>query len=239
MGIFGPPDIEKLKAGKNVKGLIKALKDEDNDVRWRALVALGERGGERAVELLIKSLKDKDVREYATRALEEIAEGYTQIFYTIDFSNKWGEENVIILRKKCEKNVILLRKIGEPAIEPLIRVFKHRYHEGLMYAKKTIKEIGEPAIEPLIKALKYRDAWIRMESASMLGEIKDARAVKPLIQALLEDENKFVREHAARALGDIGDSRAVEPLIKALKDEDSVVRKAAKNALKEIKKEKS
>ena len=36
MGIFGSPNIEELKASKNVKGLIDALKDEDFDVRYSA-----------------------------------------------------------------------------------------------------------------------------------------------------------------------------------------------------------
>ena len=34
MGLFGPPNIEKLKEKKNVKGLIKALNyRKDDDVR--------------------------------------------------------------------------------------------------------------------------------------------------------------------------------------------------------------
>lgn len=40
MGIFGPPNIEKLEASKNVKGLIEALKDKDSGVRWKAAEAL-------------------------------------------------------------------------------------------------------------------------------------------------------------------------------------------------------
>jgi len=68
MGIFRDPDIEKLQSKRDVKGLIKALKDEH--VRWRAIDALKEIG-EPAVESLTHVLEsgDKDLRREATRAL--------------------------------------------------------------------------------------------------------------------------------------------------------------------------
>jgi HEAT repeat protein len=34
-------DVEKMKANKNVEGLIEALKDKDWEVRGRAVAALG------------------------------------------------------------------------------------------------------------------------------------------------------------------------------------------------------
>jgi len=74
MGIFGPPNIRKLKARKNIKGLIEALKDKDEGV-WRGTaMALGEIKDARAVEPLIKLLKDKNsfTREAAEEALEKI-----------------------------------------------------------------------------------------------------------------------------------------------------------------------
>jgi HEAT repeat protein len=40
MGISDPPNIEELKASKNVKGLIKVLKDEDEVVRLQIEGAL-------------------------------------------------------------------------------------------------------------------------------------------------------------------------------------------------------
>lgn len=76
MGIFGPPDIKKLKARKNVKGLIKALKDKDEDVRRDSAEALGKIRDKRAVEPLIEALKDKDegVRKDSAEALGKIGD---------------------------------------------------------------------------------------------------------------------------------------------------------------------
>jgi HEAT repeat protein len=76
-------------------------------------------------------------------------------------------------------------------------------------------------IDGLNKALKYRkDAAIRRSAAIALGELKDKKAVEPLILAL-KDEDESVRWKAAEALGKIKDARAVEPLIAALTVESS------------------
>lgn len=68
---MGEPDIDKMKAEKDVEGLIKALKDKDWDVRFRGALALEEMG-EPVVESLIQALKedkDEDVRGRAAAAL--------------------------------------------------------------------------------------------------------------------------------------------------------------------------
>jgi HEAT repeat protein len=86
----------------------------------------------------------------------------------------------------------------------------------------------------LTRKLKDNDWRIRAEGAQALYDIKDVRAVEPLI-ATLKDENRHVRKYAAQALGVIKDGRAVEPLIAALKDENDGVRSEAAAALGEIK----
>lgn len=58
-----------------------------------------------------------------------------------------------------------------------------------------------------------------MSAARALGNIKDARAVEPLIAELKDDDIGVVREDAAGALGKIG-APAVESLIENLTDWD-------------------
>jgi HEAT repeat protein len=73
---------------------------------------------------------------------------------------------------------------------------------------------------------------VRQAAASALGQIRDARAVEPLIAAL-KDQDRAVRRAAAGALVQIG-ARAVEPLIAALRDDYWAVRRAAAEALGQI-----
>jgi HEAT repeat protein len=72
MGLFGPPDVEKMKAKHDVNGLVKAM-GYKNDVviREKALEALCEIDMAHAVEPLIAVLKDANshVRRVAADAL--------------------------------------------------------------------------------------------------------------------------------------------------------------------------
>ena len=87
----------------------------------------------------------------------------------------------------------------------------------------------------LIQQLEDENPHTRMQAADALGQIKDVRAIKPLI-AVLKDENSSGRTQAlaAGALVSIG-TPAVDPLIAALKDKDSLVRAQAADALGQIK----
>ncbi len=76
-------------------------------------------------------------------------------------------------------------------------------------------ELGTTAVAPLIKVLRNRDRDDRAYACNALGNIRDASAVEPLIEALRDEDKRDVRETAAGALGWIGDARAVEALIAA------------------------
>ena len=65
------------------------------------------------------------------------------------------------------------------------------------------------------------------ECSKALGNIKSETAVKPLINAL-EDEDSYVSRGVAEALGNIKSDTAVKPLIIALEDEDSDVREGGR-----------
>src|SRR4030042_6197793 len=83
----------------------------------------------------------------------------------------------------------------------------------------------------LIEKLNHEDLIVRLSAAKALGEIKDARAVKPLI-ATLKDER--CGSTAANAMVKIG-KPAVEPLMNALRDKKALVRRNAAIALGKIK----
>ncbi len=109
-------------------------------------------------------------------------------------------------------------------------------------------------------ALRDKDWAIREEAARLLGQLKDPRAVTPLV-SLLRDQDRSVREAAVEALRAIGvpavealgacltendlavqeaasailatvaDERAITPLLSALRSNDWIVRMHAAQAL--------
>jgi hypothetical protein len=96
--------------------------------------------------------------------------------------------------------------------------------------KKTEKD---KLLEKQIDALRDPDSSVRSEAARRLGELKDTRAVVPLINAM-KDEHAYVRRRATFSLGGMQDMRATESLINALGDEDAFVQEYALKALEKI-----
>lgn len=86
-------------------------------------------------------------------------------------------------------------------------------------------------VNALVKALGNKDAQVREEAATALGEIRDARAVEALMAAL-GDPQRAVRQSAVVALGELGAVRAVEPLLNALQNQD--LRQAVLHSLAKI-----
>jgi HEAT repeat protein len=102
----------------------------------------------------------------------------------------------------------------------------------------AVEQLGKikylDAVDYLTLILEYDDDWsVRKRAAWALGEIKDGKAVGPLIEAL-QHKDWIIRFNAAEALGKIGDGRAVEPLIETLRDENSHVYGQVTWALGEI-----
>lgn len=258
MAPFRPPNVERLAAKRNVKGLTEALHHEDVlSIRIAACRALGAIGDTRAVEPLIRALNDqeKGVRRHAALALEENsasgAVGDTRAVEALICALTDQDGGV------RQAAVSALGTIGDArAVEPLIGVLSDRDKEvrtlaarvlalrrwvpsrgeaGASYFIATTQwdecvRIGEAAVGPLIGAFNDSDSDMRRCAASALGAIGDARAVRQLIGGL-KDQDSVVRGSAASALGTIGDARAVEPLIGALNDQVSDVRGAAASAL--------
>ena len=79
----------------------------------------------------------------------------------------------------------------------------------------------------------FADPRLTWEAAKALGVINSKRAVKPLINWLLEDHQTDQRAAAAYALGLLADERAINPLVEVLDDPkvDPKVRGHAAEAL--------
>lgn len=251
--LFRPPNVEELKAKKDIEGLIKALKYKNDDVRCEATKALAEIKDVRAEEPLIQALKDEDryVRIEATKALGEIrdpmaVEPLIQALKDKDSSVRGAVTKALgeikdpgavesLIQALEDENIVnrgyameALGNIGDArAVAPLIKNIERDE------ASNALVKIGKPAVEPLTQALKDKNASVRKRAATILGSIGNRKAVEPLIKTL-NDDDVFVRCTVAMNLGKIGDERAVEQLIHALKDEDGRVRWDSAQALERI-----
>jgi HEAT repeat protein len=215
------PDIKKMERNKDVNGLMKALSFEnDESIRRDAAFALGKISdsstvdpiinelnyeknnvinssvndvGESTIEQLINSLNNEniDVRKNAASALIKIGEPAVDMLINALENENW--------RVRWHTAEILGEIKDDRAVKPLINALKDENNGVISNSIIALCEIGEPAVKILINALKSSEWQVRWHTAEILGEIKDDRAVKPLTDAL-NDENSDVQRAATKAL---------------------------------------
>ena len=196
MRLFGP-NIEELKARGDVEGLIGALEDSDEYVRWKAAYALGEIGDERAVEPLIEALKDSDeyVRWGAASALGKIGDkrAVEPLIEALKDSNEY-------VRKGTAH---ALGKIGdERAVEPLIEALKDSNKDVRENAAKALEKIASNAIN---------EAQSLLQQAKEFGYCDTSEAEELLNRARTEfEDGNYARS--------ISDARRSEEIAREIKE---------------------
>ena len=233
MGLFGPPNIEKMKAKRKIRGLIRALGDHNHFfVAKDAAIALGELKDARAVKSLITALRNtkywsEETRRYVAWALGEICDARA-VNPLID-----------VIKDKDEKLVEsarwALKEIGLPAVGPLIAAFENNDSGIYWDIGRVLEAIGVPAVDPLVEALNNKDRNIRLRAVGILGQIKDTRAVEPLIALLKDADDEDIRERVIWALGELRDTRSTSHLVGFLANENEDIRQKAAEALWKIK----
>lgn len=192
-----------------VELLTRALNNEKDNVREKAAEALGNIGDERAVEFLIKALKDESVLvgKNAAMALEMLC-----------WEPKDDAAKVHYLLAKGDLNE--LADLGESAVESLIQVLNDKNIGIRGSAAVALGNAAEVrAIEPLIQALKDEDVKVRWNAAAALGALGDHTALEPLIEAC-NDEAERLQEASVEALVKLGGPKVTEVLIQALTSRD-------------------
>jgi len=120
----------------------------------------------------------------------------------------------------------------ERAIAPLLALLGDR--EVNQAAAEALLGFGASAVEPLAEVLKSGNGDARQMAAFALGELRDKRAVEPLVLIMQTDDVYAVRTAAATALGQLKDARAVWVLVATLqmRDETTPERQAALEQLR-------
>ena len=205
-----------------VAELIKALSDENADIRKHSAEELGEFKDTRAVEPLLKALYDDlvIVRRSAVEALSKIGDAravddMASTYLGAD-RDKLNDPIVrfIDTRKNSEKDkhfvADAILRMGPPSIDELIYIINNK--GGLEFYDSAYDNIrwevallalwkmqDERSTEPINRLLRHNDNWVRRCFADFLGEREEHRATDLLIK-LLEDDFEEVRNATAIAL---------------------------------------
>jgi len=212
MPLFGPPNVQKLEAKGNVKGLIKALRYEKSPfIRHDAVEALGKIGDHRAVEPLITVLKDKSFfgRKAAAIALGEI--GDSRAVDPLIGALKDKNEDVRAATAQA------LGSIGdERALAALQCALNDESEKASLAALNALVKFGKPLVDEPTFQEREKEA-VELESLfSRLTNIK----IKPAYDSSgnevsyafnLECGDVFA---AVKEIGSSGDPRAVPELCK-------------------------
>jgi HEAT repeat protein len=257
-----PPEWKGVILEKSGEALTPFLDSPSFDMKWRAVITLGELQDERAITSLIEALThtDKQVRERAARTLSSFKDrrAVTPLINALqdDYFHvkiqaarslgKIGDERAItpliqLFNEKrkyppyiSEAASFALSDIGEAAILPLVEVLKDNTSTLTPKYQSTeaLRRIGAPATPHIIKAMKDT-SWKTGWGAIALGKIGDRRAVEPLIRAL-KDEDREIRFRAPEVLQNFQDTRTILPLVNLLEDEDHEVQGWAASALRKM-----
>lgn len=210
----------RLKAKAAVPKLIELInKSPNNYVVLKAVRALGQIGDPSAVAPLSK--------------------------IALEHENKFMRKNA----------VIALGDIGDPAaIDTLIQMMFVEY-QGVSFYKEAsyaLYQIGPKASEALIKTMAgenkavneyfektggMKSSAVKAKTGFVLGDLRDERAVAPLIEAFTEAAKKpdpVVLVYASAPLGALGDKRAVSVLAAEMETLDASQRDPIMRALNQL-----
>lgn len=237
MPLFGPPDVEKLQAKGNTKGLIKALSyQKSEDVRQKAAAALGQIVARDAVEPLIQALEDNQqiVCQSAATALGQIADPRVVGPLVYVLGAKQQEARLAAARALGRVASAKTVSFDASAIEALVARLADSDPNVRQAASQALGAVGAPAVARLAIALADRE---RVDLAAKTLIQIGAPAIQPLL-TVLEDRRATLRQTAATALGQIGarpdvnlDEKVFASLKRALDDASPSVRWLAARAL--------
>jgi HEAT repeat protein len=110
---------------------------------------------------------------------------------------------------------------------------KHREAAIRARAADALAQLGDlESVHLLRLAVRAdHDDHVREEAAVALGRLRDRGSLDDLMATLEHDRSGHVREEAALALGRLGDKRAIGALLEVTDDPDTMVRRAAVEAL--------
>jgi HEAT repeat protein len=210
------PDIWRLQAQWNVRGLVRALNDPDSTLRKRAaasLLALGALEAIPPLQVALDAEADADTKTYLQLTLHALqTEAIQQKSRTVAPTAKANidaQTQAVIddLRSEDMRRVMQAAEQAAqhqmmPAVETLVIIFNRRQTPikvRLAAAEALLKMASAPVEVSLLGALRHPNSHVRRKAATILGELRAEWALEPLIRCL-SDSNQGVRRAVYSAL---------------------------------------
>jgi len=216
--------------GPSAEDLLRDLRAAEIEKRQRAIVTLVKIKDPRAVEPLMKLLKEDEsfyLRRKAAHGLGVLGD-LQALPVLLEAAQKDADDFV---REAAIQALGQLK--ATQAEEVLFETIEKAEQPGIRRASAfALGAIGKPeALAPLVEALRDSDPSVRAAAAWALGELGQKEAVKSLIALLVEETDNSVKAEVATALGRLEDRRAILPLVEALQDRDPEVQERSAKAI--------
>ena len=172
------------------------------------------------------------VEDVTARVEDErrVAEGMSRHVESV--AGLMGDTDVRVRRMA----VSTLANRGAAVVETLVQTLReqHRDLSVLSSALDLLSVSDIDIVEPVIGFLDDEDTNLRIQSALILGQRRDRRAIAPLVVRLADDDDVNVRFHVIEALGRLHAVEASEALIEIAIDGDFFLAFPAIQSLTEI-----
>jgi HEAT repeat protein len=192
------PDVEALRATRDVAALTEALEHPDDAIADRAARALGDLRAADAIPALADAVRERGGRG-AVWALTQLDDPRLVPPLIVALHDPDATARALAVGKLAQ----LGSRTAVPALLDALR--RDRDAHVREEAARALGILGDPAaVDPLLTALRRdRGDHVREEAAAALGRLGDPRAVSHLLSAR-RDRHVAVRLAAEVALGALG-----------------------------------
>ncbi len=231
LGMSGDPEA--------VGPLLKAFREGDPQTRKETLGVLACFRDRRLTDLMMDCLfsEEEEISNIAATGLINLGKPAVQALLK---EIKTGAEK----RRKTAYDVLV--RFGRTSREnqddlgcqEILGILEKEYKQAKGQYKESLESLivlynAEQPVNYYLKSLNDENTKIRRYAAYRLGEIRDPKAVKPLVAAL-NDSDREVKGNAIVSLGEIGGAETVEPLLKLMSCEDDGFADSAAMSLKNV-----
>ena len=230
-----PTRIEALYALRDLgpeyghEAVVESLTDPEDRVRAAAVVVLFERQDVASIAESLRWLPRQDSSRWlAFRALSELGSPDAPLNAANALVRQLPDEPLAEEDMAAFDQVVGGRDQNGALFDLLAEALRDENEYVGDRAAQLLMRMAPASVEVLIGCLPDQAAGRR--AALALGQIKDIRALEPLIETL-DHPDPRARAASCAALGELRDPSAVEPLLRASQDPEFAVRAGAGSAL--------